>query len=271
MRSNNFYNDRWIRILVVPIFTALGYYITYNFIKLNNEFVLLFASDLVKGYVLWELLRYGVITLDKYFPWEEAPRKRLALQLTVPVLVPLSAFVAMVELEYLFIRNFPNENFYSLDVIVVFIFCIAGSLIYTALFFFQKYEESRRAQEDLARKAVSEGLKVRLGNKEVKIEFGQVLVFYSEGKQTWLMTRDVKRFPIELSLDKLEGIVPQNFFRVNRRYLLIPETIKAISPDTYGKVRAETTESLNLEPVLIVSRDKAASFKQWFRRSVRTV
>lgn len=265
--QKKYYNDKWIRILVVPIFTALGYYVTYNFIRFNSEFVLLFISDLIKGYILWELLRYGVITLDKYFPWESGLVKRLAMQLSIPVLVPLIVFIVLVELEYLFIRTFPNENFYSLDVIVVLIFNISGSLIYTALFFFQKYEEAKGLQEDLARRALKEGVSVKLGNKEIKIKFGQIMAFYSEGKQTWIVTRELKRFPADLSLDKLEQIVPENFFRVNRKYLLIPETIRAISPDTYGKVRAEVIEALNSEPVLVISRDKAAAFKQWFRKS----
>jgi DNA-binding LytR/AlgR family response regulator len=166
----------------------------------------------------------------------------------------------------MFIRKFPNENFYSLDVIVVLIFSISGSLMYTALFFFRKYEETRRYQAELAKKTIKEGVTVKLGNKEIKLNFGQILAFYSEGKQTWIITRDVKRFPADLSLDKFEEIVPENFFRVNRRYLLIPETIKAISPDTYGKVKAETVETINIEPELIISRDKASAFKQWFRK-----
>lgn len=264
--KDNLYNDRWIRILVVPIFTALGYYVTYNFIRLNSEFVLLFISDLIKGYVVWELLRYCVIRLDRHTSWEDTPVKRLALQLTVPVFVPLLVFIVLVELEYMFIRTFPNENFYSLDVIVVLIFNLSGSLMYTALYFFRKYEEARKFQEDLAKKAIKEGVTVKLGTKEIKIDFSQILAFYSEGKQTWILTREVKRFPADLSLDKLEEIVPDNFFRVNRKHLLIPETIQAISADTYGKVKAEMKDSLILEPVIIISRDKAAAFKQWFRK-----
>ena len=259
------YNDRWIRILVVPIFTGLGYYVTYNFIRLNSEFVLLFTSDLIKGYIIWELLRYAVIMLDNYFPWEKSPLKRLALQLTIPVLTPLLAFIVLVELEYLLVRKFPNENFYSLDVIVVLIFIISGSLMYTALFFFQKYEESKKFHEDLARKPAKDGVNIKLGNKELKILFNQILAFHSEGKQTWIITREARRFPADLSLDRLEEIVPDNFFRVNRKYLVSAETIKAISPDTYGKVRAEVVEALNLGPVLIISREKAAAFRQWFR------
>ena len=70
---------------------------------------------------------------------------------------------------------------------------------------------------------------------------------------------------VSRALDRLEEIVPDNFFRVNRKYLLSAETIKAISPDTYGKVRAEVIEALNLGTVLIISREKAAAFRQWFR------
>lgn len=266
-----YYKDQWIRILVVPIFTTLGYYVTYNFIKFNTEFLLLFVSDLIKGYVVWEILRYSIILLDKYSPWDGVPVKRLALQLTIPVLLPLLVFIALVELEYFFIRKFPNENFYSLDVVVVLIFNISASLIYTALYFYRKYEESARLQEHLSKEALKEGVTVRLGNKEIKIPFKEIVAFYSEGKQTWIITREAKRYPADVSLDKLEEIVPDTFFRVNRRYLLITDTIKAISADTYGKVKAETNESMKIDPVLIISRDKASAFRQWFKKSAPAV
>ena len=264
------YRDKWIRVTAVPFFTAIGYYVTYNNIQFNGEFILLFISDLIKGFAVWEVVRMCTVLLDKKYPWKASVLKRLLLQLTFPVASGILLFILLVQLEYHYVRSFPLENFYTLDIWIVLVFLLCSSLIYTSLYFYQRYADLQK-EPLTAPPHKDDGLMVRYGNKESKIGFKDIVAFYSEGKQTWLLTKELRRLPVDQSLDRLEQFVPSYFFRVSRQYLLTPSTVTSISLDTYGKVKAETEKRYNLDPVIIVSREKAAGFKKWFRNHTSSV
>jgi two-component system LytT family response regulator len=103
---------------------------------------------------------------------------------------------------------------------------------------------------------------VKIGKTIKVLEYKQAAYFYTKDKITFLHTFDNRRFPIDLSLEKLEDILnPEDFFRINRQFIV---NLKAISEmHTYSKSRVK----IDLEPGssldTIVSTERASKFKKW--------
>lgn len=103
---------------------------------------------------------------------------------------------------------------------------------------------------------------VNVGNKVKLIKSSEVVYFVSDSKITFLQTADDRRYPIDLSLKQLELSLPdQDFFRVNRQYLVSRKPIKELQYSPAAQVK------LILDPPskedIIVARDRVGMFKRW--------
>ena len=103
---------------------------------------------------------------------------------------------------------------------------------------------------------------IRFGEHIKSLSVDDILYCYSENKSTYARTADGRVFPLDHNLDMLEEMLnPEEFFRVNRQYII---TIKAIAEmKTYSKARVII--KLNHEPKEqpVVSSERAADFKKW--------
>jgi len=103
---------------------------------------------------------------------------------------------------------------------------------------------------------------VKRGNKIRSVDTAQIAYFYSESKMSLLVTIDNHRYPIDSSLDLLQGqLDPKYFFRVNRKFLVKFDSLKNIHPFFKGRLKVEL-EPANREDI-IVSSEKAQLFKDW--------
>ncbi len=103
---------------------------------------------------------------------------------------------------------------------------------------------------------------VKLGERLISIEIEQIAYFISEEKLTFLMTHDKNKYVMDQTLDELEDMVStKEFFRINRQFIASLKSIDSIRQYFNGKLK------LTLNPPVInevlVSREKAASFKEW--------
>lgn len=90
----------------------------------------------------------------------------------------------------------------------------------------------------------------------------EVCYFYSEEKITFAVTADRRTHIIDLPLAKLEEqLDPQQFFRVNRQYILSAPCIRDIEPYFNGKVVVHVVPATD-SPIQ-VSREKVAALKMW--------
>lgn len=90
----------------------------------------------------------------------------------------------------------------------------------------------------------------------------EVCYFYSEEKITFAVTADRRTHIIDLPLAKLkEQLDPQQFFRVNRQYILSAPCIRDIEPYFNGKVVVHVVPATD-SPIQ-VSREKVAALKMW--------
>lgn len=106
----------------------------------------------------------------------------------------------LVFLEYAFIRPYPLENYFSLDLIITFIFILLGNAIYVSLYYYDLYLRSIAENQALAEqlleetKPTIEHIVVKLGKRDIVVPFPDILFAYSENKKTYLITHDDKTY-----------------------------------------------------------------------------
>jgi DNA-binding LytR/AlgR family response regulator len=106
---------------------------------------------------------------------------------------------------------------------------------------------------------------ITAGSRIKTIGISEVAYFYSEEGITFLVTRQKAEYPIDLSLEKLaDQINPDEFFRVNRQFILHIHAITNIHVYPKSRLRVELIPPPDKE--IFVSLDKVTAFKDWLDR-----
>lgn len=98
-----------------------------------------------------------------------------------------------------------------------------------------------------------------------QIPVEEIAFFHSMQKITFAVTFDQKSYGLKFSLERLvEQLDPDQFFKVNRQFIINLNAIKNIQTYFQGKlvIKAEPAH----DEAIIVGKDKAASFKRWLDR-----
>lgn len=105
---------------------------------------------------------------------------------------------------------------------------------------------------------------VKVGERIHAIPVNEILYFYSKEKACFCHTTSNKNYLLDYSLEQLEAMVdPQEFFRVNRQFLICFQAVKDII--SYSSSRLKLMLEGSSEDV-IVSRDRVGDFKNWLDR-----
>ena len=103
---------------------------------------------------------------------------------------------------------------------------------------------------------------VRFGAHIKTVSVSDVAYFYSENKATFARTFEGRNFPMDHNLDALEHLLdPQDFFRINRQYLICLKAIEEMRTYTKARVIVKLNPPVKEQP--IVSSERAADFKNW--------
>lgn len=106
---------------------------------------------------------------------------------------------------------------------------------------------------------------VSSGSKIQTIAVDEVAYFYSEEKITFLINRQGQRFPLDLSLDKLQEVLdPSKFFRINRKFFASLESISQIHK--YSPTRLKLGLVPDPKQEVFVSIERYSQFKDWLDR-----
>ena len=104
-----------------------------------------------------------------------------------------------------------------------------------------------------------------MGERLVSLTNDQIAYFFSEDKLVFVMTNESKKYPVDYTLDELDQTVdPKRFFRLNRQFVSNIESIVSIHNYFNGKLKL--TLKPHIEKEILVSREKASSFKDWLDR-----
>ena len=103
---------------------------------------------------------------------------------------------------------------------------------------------------------------IKVGQHIKIIHVDEIECFYSENKSTYIHTNSNRNYLIDHSLEHWqEQLDPEQFFRVNRTYIIHINAIKDIISYTNSRLKL-ILHSYN-ESEIIVSRERVKEFKNW--------
>jgi two-component system response regulator LytT len=103
---------------------------------------------------------------------------------------------------------------------------------------------------------------IKYGEHIKTVEISEAAYFYIEARITMMKTHTGKNYPVDYNLDQLESILdPQQFFRINRKYIVNIDAIEKMY--TYSKSRVKLELVPEAIEDTIVSSERSARFKVW--------
>jgi len=265
MKPAQKYNDVKFFLIAIAFISAFNYYLTWNNIRFNWFLVITYTLDTVQGWLAWWAVRSIIIWLDKKMPYTNRPLKRILVQVLVTTTAGLFVIISLTELVTLIARGRAAPlSFYLFDIFIIAIWFFVINGIYIGMHYYAEWKQSE-AQRQQEKKIRVEGFTVKHGKQNLIIPFEDVLSFYAEEGYTVLLSRQNKKYILDRSLDKIEtGLPSENFFRLNRQYIVHRKAITGFKRTGDGKIDVLVTMTEYLPAAIQVSRTKAVSFKTWF-------
>lgn len=266
MSAQHKYHDIRFFLVAIAFISAFNYYLTYNNIHFNRFLLITYSIDTIEGWLAWWAVRSIVIYLDNKLPYGEQPLRRILIQLLLTTVAGLLIIITLTEIISRIIKGrFAPVSFYLFDIFifVVWFFVING--IYISMHYYAEWKQSetRRNEEKTLRLG---GFAVKHGNQNLLVPFADILGFYVEDGYTILLTRQHKKYFPDKSLDKIEAVLPgEFFFRLNRQYILHRNMLTGFKRTGDGKIDVLVQAPDDFPKSIAVSRTRAVSFKNWFQ------
>lgn len=108
---------------------------------------------------------------------------------------------------------------------------------------------------------VCKSLIVHQGQKIFAIKYTNIKVIYLKEGVTYLITDQGKQFVINSSLDRMEGLLGEGFYRANRQVLIHRDAIGPI--DSYFARKLLITPVFPMDMDIIVSKANVPHFLSW--------
>lgn len=102
-------------------------------------------------------------------------------------------------------------------------------------------------------------------DKIMPVKMESIALFYLKNEITYLLTFNGKIYNPNKSLDELERLTGDAFFRINRQYLVAHKAIGGAS--NYLSRKLSVTLTIPFEEVITVSKEKAPYFLNWLAGS----
>ena len=263
----DYYPDKIIFFICIPIISAINYYLTYSVIKFNSFLLLSYSIDTIQGYFAWYIVRRIIIFLDYSIPFTNGLTKRLSVQLIATTFAGISFIALTTELVSWIFKGRPAAiSFYSIDLLIISIWFLVINGVYVGIIFYKEWEKN---QDQIAKTNDSAlGMLVKQGKKQVLVKFDDIYLFYIEQDYVILKTINNMKFILDQSLDKIELTLPVNsFFRLNRQYIIHKQIVNSFQSIENGKLLVKLNQQIENYPDINVSRTKAPKFKKWLAHS----
>lgn len=99
-------------------------------------------------------------------------------------------------------------------------------------------------------------------NKYFTIPVENIAFFYVRNESSMIMCFDRNEYPVNYSLEEIQGLISvQQFYRLNRQYLINFNAVREV--EHYFARKLFVRAAVPVEDKLIVSKEKANSFLQW--------
>lgn len=261
-RNSPYYPDIPIFLIIIPLISAINYYLTYSNIQFNSFLALRFSIDTVQGYLAWWMVRAVILYMDKRYPIEGREVPRILCQLFITTLVGLIIIASTTEILSITVKGeWAPLSFYTFDLIIIGIWFFVVNGIYIGLYYHHLFNGLQPKEAP-----TQSGLLARAGNKDVRLDFEEILGFTIDAGYAVCYSRQGEKYYMDLSLNELQESLPTPlFFRLNRQYILNHEQIRGFNRAENGKVIALIKEGCPFPAQISISRTKAPVFKQWFQ------
>ena len=115
--------------------------------------------------------------------------------------------------------------------------------------------------------APKEKFLIRLNDRIVPVHTRDIAYFYSEAKNSYIVTRQNRTFVLDDSLDAIEQSIPRDaFFRISRSCIIAENAIESVSKLIGGRLRISLVHGLDNYTDLTVSRARVDSFLTWLEK-----
>ena len=105
---------------------------------------------------------------------------------------------------------------------------------------------------------------IRLNDRIVPVSVGEIAYFFSEAKNSYIVTRAGKTYVLDDSLDAVEaGLDPKTFFRISRGTIIAENVIDSAGKLLGGRLRLTLKPGIPVSTDLTVSRARADAFLDW--------
>ncbi|WP_291143905.1 LytR/AlgR family response regulator transcription factor [Flavobacterium sp. UBA7680] len=263
------WKDKYIPIFLVliPICKLINFFITFSEVTYNSALAVAFVIDIIQGYLCWMVIHLIIKKMEKkqstvHFSISQFLKQVFftSLGAVVTALIVPDGSVLITGKRY---TN--SDGSYLLhDLITFLIWILLINFIYV---FLRYYDVWKKVEENLLLEKTlkTEGLTIKIGDKNIKVALTDIHGFYVENGFTFLINSGFKTFIVESSLDKLEERLPERyFFRVNRKFILHRNAIVSFKRIEDNKLLITTLSEKPLPIELSMSRLKAPAFKKWF-------
>ena len=115
--------------------------------------------------------------------------------------------------------------------------------------------------------APKEKFLIRLNDRIVPVHIRDIAYFYSEAKNSYIVTRQNRTYVLDDSLDTIEQSIPKElFFRISRSCIIAESAIESVSKLIGGRLRISLVHGLDNYTDLTVSRARVDSFMAWLEK-----
>jgi two-component system response regulator LytT len=101
------------------------------------------------------------------------------------------------------------------------------------------------------------------GDKIIPISIDEIAIARIDNGSTYIVNFDSKQWPTDESLDSLQQIFGQTFYRVNRQFLVNRKAVRHVSKYFARKLLVEVR--IDFPDKLIISKARASDFLKWIR------
>lgn len=103
---------------------------------------------------------------------------------------------------------------------------------------------------------------VKVGQKIRAIPTTKIAYFFTQDKLSYIVSHQKEKYPVDHSLEEIDSMInPNDFFRINRKYIIHIEAVKEIHPYFKGRLKLELIPETNES--IVISAEKTPSFKAW--------
>lgn len=121
-------------------------------------------------------------------------------------------------------------------------------------------------EKDIPQKKESERLALKVGSKTFFLGLDEIAFLYSANKITYVVTKAGKQYIHDMSLENLNSLLSaEMFFRANRQFIVTRNVVAEIKPENNGKILVSLNVHNGFPGSLIISRLKAAAFREWLK------